>query len=153
MLRLVEKLAVPARCSATLTLNFETRQRSRFKTVLDDGREAGVWLPRGGVLRDGDCLLGEDGTTVVVRAAAEAVSTGRTADAMKLTEAAYHLGNRHVALQLGDGWLRYAHDHVLDAMLASLGLTVAHELVPFEPLSGAYSSHAHGHSHVLVRQR
>lgn len=153
MLRLVQKLDTPVPCSAAMTLRFDARQRSRFKALLDDGREAGVWLPRGGVLRGGDCLLGEDGTTVVVHAAPEAVSTGRASEVMNLIEAAYHLGNRHVPLQLGDGWLRYARDHVLDAMLVSLGLTVVHELAPFEPLNGAYGAHSQGHSHVLVHHR
>jgi urease accessory protein len=82
----------------------------------------------------------------------------RTADLRWLARAAYHLGNRHVALQIGEGWLRYKHDHVLDEMLHGLGLKVAVEQAPFEPEAGAYHSgadstdnqrpiHTHSHDH------
>lgn len=154
MLRIVEKLPAPQPATASMTLPFDVRQRSRFKAVLDDGREAGVFLPRGGVLRGGDCLLADQGTVVRVQAAAEAVSTVCADDARALAEAAYHLGNRHVAVQIGAGWLRYAHDHVLDEMIVALGLQVRREQAPFEPLGGAYAGHSHnhdGHRYVHVR--
>lgn len=146
MLRITDKLDAPVPCSARLTLPFELRQKSRFKARLDDGREVGLVLPRGGLLRGGDCLVADDGTTVLVQAAPEAVSTAYAHGAKLLAEAAYHLGNRHVRLQIGDGWARYLRDHVLDAMVAALGLQVAHECAPFEPLGGAYSAHGHGHT-------
>lgn len=145
MLRLIRKLPAPIPCSARITLPFGLRQRSRFKANLDDGREAGVLLPRGGILRHGDCLAADDGTAVFVQAASEMVSTARAVDPMQVAHAAYHLGNRHVPLQLGENWLRYAEDHVLDAMLASLGLEMIHECAPFEPVGGAYSNHVHPH--------
>jgi urease accessory protein len=130
-----------------LVLPFELRSRSRFKAELDNGEQVGVMMARGQVLRGGDLLLAEDGRVVEVAAARETVSTARAADARLLARAAYHLGNRHVALQLGELWLRYSHDHVLDDMVRGLGLQVMVEDLPFEPEAGAYHAHESGHSH------
>lgn len=130
-----------------LTLPFELRQRSRLRAKLDHGEDAALQLPRGSVLRGGDLLLTSDGRVVMVRAAAESVSTARTHDGTLLARAAYHLGNRHVPLELGDGFVRYAHDHVLDEMVRQLGLEVICEQTPFEPEAGAYGHAGHGHGH------
>ncbi|AOV15989.1 urease accessory protein UreE [Acidihalobacter aeolianus] len=145
----IESLAEPdAAADATLTLPFELRQRSRLRAHLDDGGEVGLFLPRGGVLRHGDRLRAADGRVVEVRAAPETVSTARAASRLDLLRAAYHLGNRHVPLQVAEDWLRYAHDHVLDDMVRGLGLEVAVEQAPFEPEAGAYGGgHGHGHQH------
>lgn len=136
--------------TAALTLPYDARQKSRFRALLDDGREAAVMLPRGTVLRDGDLLVAEDGTRVRVRAEAERVSVASAADALSALRAAYHLGNRHVPLQIRQQELVYRHDHVLDAMLRQLGLNVTERLSPFEPESGAYghahAPYAHGHA-------
>jgi urease accessory protein len=132
---------------ATVTLTFEERRKSRLLARLDDQREVAVMLPRGTILRQGDRLrAAEDGLIVEVRAAAESLSIARTIDAHLLTRAAYHLGNRHVALQIGAGWVAYAHDHVLDDMVRGLGLQVEAGLAPFEPEAGAFS-HAAPHEH------
>ncbi len=147
MLTFTEKLTAPAPAQTTLTLPFEVRQKSRLRATLDDGREAGLILARGTLLRGGDLLRGEDGTVIEVRAAPESVSTAFAHDPELLTRAAYHLGNRHIAVQIGDNWLRYLHDHVLDHMLEQLGLQVTLEQAPFEPEAGAYEGHgAHAHS-------
>lgn len=130
-----------------LVLPFEARQRSRLRVLLSSGEEAALMLPRGGVLRGGDALALSDGRVVRVEAAPESVSTVRTRDARSLARAAYHLGNRHVALEVGDGFVRYLHDHVLDDMVRGLGLTVEVERAPFEPEAGAYGRHTHGHEH------
>jgi urease accessory protein len=132
-----------------LTLPFELRCKSRLRVRLDSGQDAALFLPRGRVLRGGDLLRADDGTVVLVRSAAEDVSTASAHDASALARAAYHLGNRHVALQVGSGFVRYQHDHVLDDMVRALGLTVRAERAPFEPEGGAYaaSSHAHSHAH------
>lgn len=146
----IDKLAAAPADDApagTVTLPFDLRQRSRFRAVLDDGEEVGVMLPRGAVLRGGDRLVDEAGAQVTVRAADESVSTVRAADPSSLARACYHLGNRHVALQIGDGWARYQHDHVLDDMVRALGLEVVVGLAPFEPEAGAYGGHSHGHGH------
>jgi urease accessory protein len=130
-------------------LAFNERSRSRLRAVLDNGEEAGLFLERGSILRHGDLLLADDGRVIEVEAAPETVSTVRTDDSLMLARASYHLGNRHVALQIGPGWLRYGHDHVLDDMLRGFGLAVSVERAPFEPEGGAYvaASHAHPHSH------
>lgn len=133
----------------SLTLPFELRQRSRLRVRLDNGEDAGLYLQRGTVLRDGDLLASDDGIVIAVRSAPEPVSSVYCTDPRQLARAAYHLGNRHVALQIGTGWVRYLHDHVLDAMVAGLGLTVTREQTAFEPEAGAYgaSNHHHGHDH------
>lgn len=132
-----------------LTLPFELRAKSRLRARLDGGREVALLLPRGRVLRGGERLRAEDGSIILVRAAVERVSTAIAGDATTLTRGAYHLGNRHVPVQVGDGWLRYAHDHVLDDMVRGQGLEVRVEDAPFEPEAGAYGGHGggHGHSH------
>ena len=139
--------------ATTLTLPLERRIRSRQRVVLDDGTEAGVFLQRGEVLRDGDLLGSEDGLVVRVRAAAEPVSEARCADPLLLARACYHLGNRHVPLQIGDGLVRYPHDHVLDDMLIGLGLRPSFTQAPFEPEPGAYGGSAQSHSHAHAGQR
>jgi urease accessory protein len=147
-LQIVERLSADSPAQATLTLPFEQRQKSRLRTRLDSGEDVGLFLPRGTVLRHGDRLRAADGRVIEVRAAPETVSTGRTDDPLLLARAAYHLGNRHVALQLGPGWLRYLHDYVLDRMVRELGLEVICEQAPFEPEAGAYGGgHHHGHDH------
>jgi urease accessory protein len=96
------------------------------------------------VLRGGDRVRCSDGRIVAVLSRSEALAEARGADAHALVRAAYHLGNRHVAVQAGDGWLRLQPDHVLEAMLRGLGLDVVHVEAAFEPEAGAY---AHGHQH------
>ncbi|MGH8508732.1 MAG: urease accessory protein UreE [Gammaproteobacteria bacterium] len=145
MLRITERLQTPGKAGATLTLSFDQRQRSRQRIKLDSGEEAGLCLPHGSVLRAGDRLLSEDGRVVEVRALAEPVTTAYSDDPHLLARAAYHLGNRHIALEIGAGWVRYRVDHVLDAMVASLGLRTVREDHPFEPETGAY--HGGGHRH------
>ena len=130
----------------TLVLPFEQRQKARQRARLTSGLEVGIQLPRGTVLRGGDCLRSPTGVVVEVIAALEGVSTVRSPIVRELACAAYHIGNRHVALQVGDGWLRYSSDHVLDAMVEGFGLDVVHERQPFEPEAGAYSN-GHGHAH------
>ena len=145
-LQITERLREPVDAQTTLTLPFEQRQKSRLRIRLDNGQDAGLFLPRGTVLRHGDRLRATSGLVVEVRAAPEAVSTARADDALLLARAAYHLGNRHVVLQLGPGWLRYPHDHVLDNMARELGLTVNREQAPFEPEAGAYGGGHHHHA-------
>jgi urease accessory protein len=136
------------RPAARLILPFELRQRSRLLAVMDSGEEVGLMLPRGTVLRGGDRLQVSDGRVVEVVAAPEQVSMVRGADTRTLARAAYHLGNRHVAVQITSDSLRFLRDHVLDDMLRGLGLRVEADVLPFEPEAGAYSqSHAHGPAH------
>jgi urease accessory protein len=141
----------PRAAERRLVLPFGDRAKSRLRAALDNGEEAGLFLERGSVLRHGDLLLADDGRVVEVEAAPETVSTVHTDDALMLARASYHLGNRHVPLQIGPGWLRYQHDHVLDDMLKGFGLSVHVGSAPFEPEGGAYVSahtpHPHAHPH------
>ncbi|MET0291242.1 MAG: urease accessory protein UreE [Steroidobacteraceae bacterium] len=142
---LTQRLRTPRPAQARLVLPFESRQKSRLRAELEGGEEVGVLLDRGTVLRGGDCLLASDGRVVEIVAATEDLSVVTSDDAFQLARAAYHLGNRHVAIQVGQGWLSYLRDHVLDDMVRGLGFEVREARQPFEPEGGAYS-HA-GHSH------
>ena len=141
LIKVTELLDHPATAQATLSLPFELRQKSRLKAQLDSGEEVGLMLPRGRVLRGGDCLKAENGMIIELRAALESVSTATASDPITLQRACYHLGNRHVPLQITESWIRYQKDHVLDDMVVSLGLTINHEQAPFEPEVGAYHHH------------
>jgi urease accessory protein len=134
--------AAPA--ESRLVLPFEQRQKARQRARIAGGYEIGIQLPRGTVLRGGDRLRASDGTTLEIVAAQEPVSTVWSRDLRRLAQVAYHLGNRHVALEIGTGWVRYLADHVLDAMVTQLGLAVIHHDEPFEPEAGAYGGHEHG---------
>lgn len=147
MIRITEILESKASPSATLSLPINSRVKSRIKVTLDDGREAGLFLPRGKILRNGDLVVSEEGLVVEIKAAPELVSTVSSDNPHVLAVASYHLGNRHVPLQVESTWLRYLHDHVLDDMVKGLGLSVKTETAPFEPEAGAYQSSANDHHH------
>lgn len=148
MLRLTHRLAPGQPADTTLTLRMEARAKHRLRVILDDGREAGLFLDRGGCLRDGDLLAADGGAVVQVRAAPEPVSTLRCVDPLALARACYHLGNRHVPLQIGPGWLRYLQDPLLDHLARHLGLEPLAESVPFDPEPGVYGGpHGHGDDH------
>ena len=147
MLRFTHKTG--AEPAFVLTLNYEQRQKSRQRVTLDNGVEAGLFLERGAILREGDCLATDDGQAVLIKAAREAVSTVYSDDHLLLSRACYHLGNRHVALQIDDKFVRYQADHVLDELCSGLGLEAHSENAAFEPEPGAYGDYGHmqGHSH------
>ncbi len=134
MSRAAYKLEVKGR----LELPFELRQKSRFRTHLASGEEAAVMLSRGDVLRGGDLLVGSDGRIIEVVASPEKVVNVECAGPTELARAAYHLGNRHVAVQVGEGYLRLAADHVLEDMLLGLGAKLSMLEAAFEPEAGAY---------------
>jgi urease accessory protein len=133
----------------SITLAFELRRRARLRSRLDSGSEVGLVLERGLSLKHGDRLATRDGSLVVeVRAQPEQLSTVETADRHLLARAAYHLGNRHVPLQIEPGRLSYQHDHVLDGLVHELGLHAQVVERPFEPEAGGYSGgHRHDHDH------
>ena len=122
-----------------LTLPFEQRQKSRLRAQAENGEEVALILPRGRVLRGGDRVAATDGREVEIVAAPEKLLHIESAE---LARVAYHLGNRHVPLQVGPGFLRIAEDHVLETMVRKLGARVTYVEAPFEPESGAYS-HPH----------
>jgi urease accessory protein len=122
-----------------LTLPFEQRQKSRLRARAENGEEVALILPRGRVLRGGDRVAATDGREVEIVAAPEKLLHIESAE---LARVAYHLGNRHVPLQVGPGFLRIAEDHVLEEMARKLGARVSPVEAPFEPEAGAY-----GHQH------
>ena len=143
--------------AATIELDWDVRQKSRFDATDSTGRQLGIFLARGTVVRGGDVLVAEDGSMVRVLAAPQAVlritpcaSHGSPFD---LVRAAYHLGNRHVQIELRPDHLQIEPDHVLADMLRAMHLTVQALQAPFEPEGGAYAAgghgpgHGHGHSH------
>ena len=137
--------------AATLELDWDVRQKSRFEATDSRGRRLGVFLPRGTLVRGGDVLVAQDGSLVRVIAAPQPVlvithcqNHGTPSD---LTRAAYHLGNRHVAIELKPDHLKIEPDHVLADMLRSMHLIVQEATEAFEPEGGAYGSQGHGHSH------
>ena len=146
MLEIKSKLKIPRAAykvdvKGQLKLPFESRQKSRLKTRLVSGEEVGLMLPRGEILRGGDLVTASDGRVIEVLADAEKLLHVETPD---LARAAYHLGNRHVPVEVGRDYLRIAEDHVLEEMLKKLGAKVSHVEAPFEPEAGAYAG---GHQH------
>lgn len=147
MLVIHQRLAPQPHWDAELHLSFEARSKSRLRCFSAAGEDVGLFLERGQPpLQDGECLQAQDGRIVRVCARAESLLHVTCANAFELTRAAYHLGNRHVALQLGDGWLRLPDDHVLKAMLEQLGARVEAIEAPYQPEQGAYGG-GHHHSH------
>jgi urease accessory protein len=145
--RLTSKLApVLVKRAATLTLAFDARCKSRLAATLDGGGEGALVMPRGTVLADGDVLVADDGALVRIIAAAQDVLVVRAPDALTLTRAAYHLGNRHTPVEIGADYLKLEADPVLETMLRRLGAQVDHASEPFQPETGAYGGgHKHGH--------
>ncbi|WP_292757583.1 urease accessory protein UreE [Methylophaga sp. UBA2689] len=147
-----------------VSLSFDLRQKSRIRVTLQSGVEAALYMQRGTILRGGDFLQADSGEIIEVIAADQAMMKVTATTSKALTRAAYHLGNRHVPLEIGDGWLKLETDSVLKDMLLGLGVQVEELQAPFEPESGAYAAggghhhhhddehshdhvHAHGHSH------
>ena len=158
-MRTLDKLLAPhlklapvlVKRAPSLTLAFDERRKSRLAATLDSGEEVALLLPRGTFLRDGDVLVADDGGLVRVVAAAEAVLVVRAKDALTLTRAAYHLGNRHTPVEVGADYLKLEYDPVLADMLKRIGATVDQVSMPFQPESGAYGGgHKHGHDETFA---
>jgi urease accessory protein len=144
------------RRASTVTLDWDTRQKSRFDATDSLGRTLGVFLPRGNVVRGGDVLLAEDGSLIKVQAAPQPVlliqASHSSNASFDLMRASYHLGNRHVPIELQNDHLKIEPDHVLADMLRDMGMQASEHTLPFEPEGGAYGdsallSHDHGHGH------
>jgi urease accessory protein len=137
--------------AARVELDWDVRQKSRFDATDSSGRQLGVFLPRGSVVRGGDVLVAEDGSLIVVQSASQPVMVVRHCPQhgapFDLLRAAYHLGNRHVQLELQTDRLLLERDHVLADMLRRMHLLVHDEQSPFEPEAGAYGERTHGHDH------
>lgn len=144
--KIIDSIGEKPSPDATLTLDHEKRQKCLQRVHLDNGEEAGLMLPRGTVIKDGDILEADNGMKILVCAAQEELSIATSSDPTLFSKACYHLGNRHAAAQIDNLRLLYRHDHVLDDMLKRLGLTVTSGSAPFFPEHGAYHSHGN-HSH------
>lgn len=149
MLEIKAKLKIPRgayklEVKGQLKLPFDSRQKSRLRTHLASGEEVALMLPRGEILRGGDLAVASDGRVIEVIAEPEKVLHITCRTPQDLTRAAYHLGNRHVPVQVGDGFLRIAADHVLEEMVKGLGATIRPMEAAFEPEAGAYGG---GHRH------
>ena len=127
-------------------LSYGERERSRLRATMLSGREIGIDLPVGTILRHGSKLLLDDGGVVAVEASDEELLEVRARGVAELARIAYHIGNRHVPIQIGEGWLRILPDHVLKAMVEGLGGLVQAVTSRFQPESGAYG-HGHVHHH------
>jgi urease accessory protein UreE len=145
MLTLHTKIERATDIDGELVLPYDVREKCRFRARLADGEEVGVFTVRGGVLRDGDLLTGEDKRVIRIVAALEPTYAMYCATANILTRCAFHLGNRHTQTQIGDGFLRIRVDPVLKDMVEGLGARVERETAPFEPEAGAYAGAGHSH--------
>ena len=136
--------------ASTIELDWDVRQKSRFDATDSLGRQLGVFLPRGTLVRGGDVLLAEDGSMIKVVAAPQTVlritACKTHGTPFDLTRAAYHLGNRHVPIELKPDHLKIEPDHVLADLLRTMHLIVNEVQEPFEPEGGAYSTAGHAHA-------
>ena len=150
----IEKLKHQKEKGNYLQIDFDTRQRSRFRATLQNGEAVGIDLPRTGTLKDGDVVQNASGDIIQIFAKPQTLTKVTADNAFELMRGAYHLGNRHVPLMLvqhdNDYALYFEPDYVLSDMLVKLGLAVSEVEHAFEPETGAYGhshSHAHGHGH------
>ena len=136
--------------SDSITLDHDTRKKSRIKGVTDKGADIGIFVERGHPLLVGEILKTECGLLIEVKGQAEAVSTALGTDWLTFSKVCYHLGNRHTTLQVGELWVRFKPDHVLEELAENYGLTIDKAPAVFAPENGAYgkrTGHSHGHSH------
>ncbi len=145
MLNITQRISLATNIDDYIELPFVLRQKSRLRVTTQSGIDAGLFLDRGIILRGGDLLKSDGGLVLQIIAAQELVYDVQAESHQALMCAAYHLGNRHVPLQVGDGFLRLEQDHVLKEMLLGLGVSVIETTAPFEPEAGAYGGgHRHG---------
>ena len=138
----IARAAYKLEVKGQLKLPFDSRQKSRLRTKLASGEEVALMLPRGEILRGGDLVTASDGRVIEVLAEPEKLLH---IESDALAKVAYHLGNRHVPVQVGKDFLRIAEDHVLEEMVKKLGAKVSHVEAPFEPEAGAYAGGHHQH--------
>ena len=148
MLELIEKLDHYHESHVDeLLLPFEQRKRGRLRATTTGGLDVGVFLERGKVLVTGDLLRARSGEIVRIKSAPEEVITAFCDDELTFARICYHLGNRHVPLQIGPRWVRFQPDHVLEDLVQRYGLRIEREQAPFEPEQGAYHEHGAHNAH------
>ncbi|HEY5955013.1 MAG TPA: urease accessory protein UreE [Polyangiaceae bacterium] len=149
MLRVFSKSDHRGITEDVVLLDSRARSLSRQRVRSEQGRDVVITLPRGTVLRHGDCLITDNGTLLAVVAMAEPLSRVECIDETDQARAAYHLGNRHASIEIGVGYVAYERDHVLDALMKRSGLVVTHIDAPFQPEPGAYAAHEWGEPVVI----
>ncbi|HEY5715617.1 MAG TPA: urease accessory protein UreE [Psychromonas sp.] len=131
----------------TITLDQDTRKKARIKGQTDQGKEIGIFVERGHPLLVGEILKTECGLLIEVKGKAEDVSTAVAQDWLAFSKVCYHLGNRHTSLQIGELWVRFKPDHVLEGLAEKYGLSINKTPAVFEPENGAYGGRSHSHAH------
>ena len=131
----------------SVTLDQDTRKKARIKISTDQGQSLGIFMQRGHPLLVGEVLKTECGLLIEVKGKAEQVSTAIASNWMDFSRICYHLGNRHTSLQIGELWVRFKPDHVLEELAENYGLTIDRTAAVFEPENGAYGNLKNGHSH------
>lgn len=147
MLKVVEYMTefVGLTADDSVTLDYDDRKRGRFKSVTDSGEEIGFFLDRGKVLQQGQALKTECGKTILIIAKPELLTVAKCDDWLVFAKCCYHLGNRHVPIQVGERCLRFKPDHVLEDMVHLHGMETSQKECPFNPESGAYKGGGHHH--------
>ena len=134
--------------SDSISLDQDTRKKARIKAQTDNGADIGIFMERGHPLLVGEVLQTECGLLIEIKGKKEPVSTAISNDWLTFSKVCYHLGNRHTSLQIGELWVRFKPDHVLEELAENYGLTINKSPAIFEPENGAYGSHSgHSHSH------
>jgi urease accessory protein len=131
----------------SVTLDQDTRKKARIKIITDQGQTLGIFMQRGHPLLVGEVLKTECGLLIEVKGKAEEVSTAIASNWMDFSRICYHLGNRHTSLQIGELWVRFKPDHVLEELAENYGLSIDRTAAVFEPENGAYASQNNGNSH------
>lgn len=136
-----------AEISDYLLLDQDTRKKARIKSKTAGGLDIGIFIERGNPLKIGEILESECGQLIEVKGQAESVATAIANDWLTFSKVCYHLGNRHTTLQIGELWVRFKPDHVLEELAQMFGLNIEHHDAIFEPEQGAYGTYTHKHSH------
>ncbi|MBA6338988.1 urease accessory protein UreE [Colwellia sp. BRX8-7] len=131
----------------SITLDQDTRKKARIKGKTDGGLDIGIFMARGQPLLVGEVLKTDCGLFIEIKGQAEPVSTAIATDWLTFCKVCYHLGNRHTSLQIGELWVRFKPDHVLEELAQKYGLTIDKTPTIFEPENGAYGVSSHGHAH------
>ncbi len=131
----------------SITLDLDTRKKARIKSATDNGTSIGIFLERGHPLLIGEILKTECGLLIEVKGQKEEVATAVASDWLTFSKVCYHLGNRHTTLQIGELWVRFKPDHVLEELAEKYGLIIDRTPAIFEPENGAYGAQSHSHAH------
>jgi urease accessory protein len=149
VLEVTERVGVTSdvQIDEVLVLDHQQRKKGRLKVTAKSGKTVGLFLERGKTLPIGEVLRSNGGQHLLIEGAEETVVTASTSDWSAFSRACYHLGNRHVTLQVGECWLRFKPDYVLEDLVKRFGLKTSEENVVFEPEDGAYTASGHSHHH------